>query len=307
MLLSDIDLRLLRVFKAVADSGGFVKAQGELGINQPAISSHIANLEQRIGAKLCERGRGGFSLTQAGTEVLEEANTLLGQVRDFSSRLNTIGKKANLSARIGVVDGILSDPGNSLVACIRDTRQKFSDFRVRVGVYDHLQCLDELRSRRLDICIVGVEGPDDLPTDMDRQFVFGESASFYCAPDHDCARSNDKDLCFERLKAARISAHSFSHNPVGKQLNVILQDENAELALSNTESTAYLALCGSHVGLLPDHIAAPWVKDGQLMPILQDRFQVTSAFHALRLKVSKQNEALKFLWASFSDQRLFES
>lgn len=93
MKLSDIDLRLLRVFKAVAESGGFVKAQAVLGISQPAISSHIANLERRLNVRLCHRGPKGFSLTFQGQQVLDETNRMLDHLDSFADRLNEIGGK----------------------------------------------------------------------------------------------------------------------------------------------------------------------------------------------------------------------
>jgi LysR family transcriptional regulator, transcriptional activator for bauABCD operon len=62
----EIDLRLLRVFMAVADHGGFAAAEVALGKNKSAISMDIANLEARLGSRLCQRGRGGFSLTDEG-------------------------------------------------------------------------------------------------------------------------------------------------------------------------------------------------------------------------------------------------
>lgn len=296
MWIADIDLRLLRVFKAVADAGGFMNAQDRLGINQPAISSHIANLEERIGARLCNRGRGGFSLTAVGREVLTEAELLFTQIDASSKKLSAVGKKAKLMARVGVVDGMLTDPGNPLTKCIRETRAAFRDMRVRVGVYDHLDCIAELRAKRLDICLVGIEDPDVLPADLDKQHLFDERAGFYCAPDHPCAQAQDESERLLQLRSARISAHSFVHNPVDDDLDVILSDENVELAQRTVESTLYLALSGTHVGLIPDHIAAPWVSQGELIPIAEERFHVISAFHALRLHGPKPHKALERLW-----------
>lgn len=296
MWIADIDIRLLRVFKAVADAGGFVNAQDNLGINQPAISSHIANLERRIGTRLCNRGRGGFSLTAIGREVLTEVELLLAQIEASSKKLNALGKRAKLMARVGVVDGILTDPGNRLTQCIRETKLAFRDMRVRVGIYDHLDCLVELRAKRLDICLVGIEDPDTLPTDLDKHHLFDERASFYCTPDHPCAKTQDESECLSQLRSARISAHSFVHNPVDDDLDVILSDENVELALSTVESTLYLALSGTHVGLIPEHIASPWVSRGELIPIAEQRFHVISAFHALRLRGPKPHRALEHLW-----------
>ena len=67
--ISDIELKQLRVFKAVVDCGGFAAAETTLNISRPNISNHIANLETRINLVLCKRGRAGFALTKEGAVV----------------------------------------------------------------------------------------------------------------------------------------------------------------------------------------------------------------------------------------------
>ncbi|WP_243747190.1 LysR family transcriptional regulator [Yersinia pestis] len=61
-----MDLRLLRVFKAVVDCGGMSAAELELNISLSTISKHIKDLEQRLGLTLCQRGREGFAVTERG-------------------------------------------------------------------------------------------------------------------------------------------------------------------------------------------------------------------------------------------------
>ena len=46
---SDVDLRLLRVFRNVVDSGGFAAAELQLNIGRSTISRHIKDLEARLG------------------------------------------------------------------------------------------------------------------------------------------------------------------------------------------------------------------------------------------------------------------
>lgn len=303
MRLSDIDLRLLRVFKAVAETGGFVKAQDLLGINQPAISSHISNLEQRLGVRLCKRGRGGFSLTSQGQEVLRETTDLLTQVEKYSDRLDSIGKKAALSVRIGVVDCLLTDKGNPIPECIRATKATYDDMRVRVGVYDYLDCLSELRSKRLDMVIVGLVKGEKLPDAFEAIKLFDELSHLYCSPIHSCAGIVDEREIFEELRASRISAHSFFQNPVDETLDLLLRDENAEIAQGNLESTVYLALAGTHVGLMPDHFAELWVQRGQLVQIATTSLKAVSSFHAVRLKSAQQNAALEHLWEQLDQSK----
>ena len=44
--ISDFEIKLLRVFKAVVDCGGFSAAETTLNISRPTISTHIANLAE---------------------------------------------------------------------------------------------------------------------------------------------------------------------------------------------------------------------------------------------------------------------
>ncbi len=70
---SDLDLRLLRIFLAVVDAKGLSEAQAALNIGQPTISTHLATLEARVGFRLCERGRSGFHLTPKGEKFVSAA------------------------------------------------------------------------------------------------------------------------------------------------------------------------------------------------------------------------------------------
>ena len=70
---SDVDIRLLRVFRAVVACGGVSAAELELNIGRSTISRHLTDLELRLGVKLCDRGPAGFALTAEGEQVLEES------------------------------------------------------------------------------------------------------------------------------------------------------------------------------------------------------------------------------------------
>lgn len=74
----DFTFRQLSSFVAAARSGSFAMAADQLGISQPAISDHIAALEQHLGHALFERRRGTTPrLTKKGTDMLHRAENLL--------------------------------------------------------------------------------------------------------------------------------------------------------------------------------------------------------------------------------------
>ena len=299
MRLSDIDLRLLRVFKSVAESGGFVKAQSVLGISQPAISSHIANLEQRLNVRLCNRGAQGFSLTPLGQEVLDQTNQMLDHLDAYANQLNAIGEKSVQRIRIGVVDCLVSDPQNPLSAAIKSVKTKAKDMTVRIGVYDYLDCLTELRAGRLDIAIIGIEVDEKLPDDIETIHIYDELSRLYCSPDHQCSGVTDPDRLAALLRNAEIAAHSFLMNPISDSFEMHLLDENADISQGNIESTVYLTLAGTHVGVIPKHYADQWVKAGELVTVGPEIYGVVTRVNAVRMKSSTSSDVALQLWDEF--------
>lgn len=62
-----LNIRQLQVFEAVARLESYGRAQQELGISVSAISNAMSQLEGQLGFSLCQRGRGGFALTEIGS------------------------------------------------------------------------------------------------------------------------------------------------------------------------------------------------------------------------------------------------
>ena len=296
MRLSDIDLRLLRVFIAVAEAGGFAKAQDTLGISQPAISAQIAKLEDRLNIRLCHRGPQGFSLTNLGADVLREAQELMDHVDASAGRLLQIGRKPGVQIRLGVVDCMITDPANPIVPALKAFRQKRPNAEIKIGVYDLLDCMNELRAGRIDFAIAGIADDEVVPSDLDAAALYEEKSHLYCAPDHPCAGAHDAASLKQALAAANISAYSFLSNPIGHEFDVDLMDHDAEIPQETIESTVYLALCGSHVGLIPQHFAEGWVTSGALVQIADDSYTIISKFHGLRAKSAERSTHTSEFW-----------
>lgn len=81
--IGDYEIKQLKIFKVVADCGGFSAAETELNISRSTISIHISNLESRLNLTLCRRGRSGFALTEEGAVVYEATVKLLGELERF--------------------------------------------------------------------------------------------------------------------------------------------------------------------------------------------------------------------------------
>lgn len=74
--MKDLDLKSLRLFLAVCDTGNIKRAAQEANIEPSAISKRIAQLESDLKTTLLLRGRRGVQPTPAGQALLEHARSL---------------------------------------------------------------------------------------------------------------------------------------------------------------------------------------------------------------------------------------
>ncbi|HVH46059.1 MAG TPA: LysR family transcriptional regulator [Labilithrix sp.] len=69
-----MDLKDLRYFAAIAQSGSMTAAAKNLHVSQPTLTVAMQNLEEELGSQLLVRERSGVRLTVTGDELLKYAN-----------------------------------------------------------------------------------------------------------------------------------------------------------------------------------------------------------------------------------------
>ena len=77
-----MELRQLRYFVAIADSGSFSKAAERVFVAQSALSHQLAQLEGELDAALFHRSRRGVTLTEAGSRFFPHAVSILRQAEE---------------------------------------------------------------------------------------------------------------------------------------------------------------------------------------------------------------------------------
>jgi DNA-binding transcriptional LysR family regulator len=85
-----LDVKQLRVLKAVAEHGSFSAAAEALSYTQPAVSQQVAALEKRAGATLVDRTSRGVRLTEAGNALVEHAEVVLARLAAAEAELEAI-------------------------------------------------------------------------------------------------------------------------------------------------------------------------------------------------------------------------
>src|SRR6201999_126352 len=82
-----IDWYDVRYFLAVARGGSVRAAAGRLGVNHATVLRRIAQLEERLGARMFEKLPSGYRLTDAGEEILELANQMEASSQQLETRV----------------------------------------------------------------------------------------------------------------------------------------------------------------------------------------------------------------------------
>lgn len=82
------DLQTLKLFVAVCQEKSIAKAAEKEHTVASAISKRISELEKSIGAEVFYRHRRGVTLTQAGTELLQHATSLLEGLANLDSAMS---------------------------------------------------------------------------------------------------------------------------------------------------------------------------------------------------------------------------
>ena len=177
-----LNLHLLRMFAAVAQTGSFSRAAEALRISQPAVSRGVREFEAQTGCPLLERSARGVTLTEAGAAVYRHAATLLAAER---------AAEEDLAALRGLARGSLSIGASTTVGTwfLPPVLAAFHAAHPAVALQLHnantAAIAGQLLARELDVALV--EGPVDMPGIVVRPWR-ADRMSLIAAPGHRLAQ-----------------------------------------------------------------------------------------------------------------------
>lgn len=283
---TDFDLRLLRLFKIVAESGGFAAAESALGITRSAVSLQMSDLEKRLGMRLCQRGRAGFSLTDEGHEVLRASDILLTAVEDFRGEVNQINNQLRGELNIGVVNNLVTQPQMNITSALKELRGYSDQIRINISMSTPGEIERGLLDGRLH---VGAIPFITRLTGLDYNRLYDERSYLYCSSEHaffDSATSISEQSL--GLVDAVVPSYRITAEAIG--LHQIL---NCSATASDREGIAFLILTGSYIGYLPVHYAAKWVEQGVMRAIDPERYYFDTTLSVVTRKGRRPNALLE--------------
>lgn len=175
--LQDVDLKLLRVFVIVVESGGFSAAQYALNLSKSTLSEYIKDLEQRLGMTLCQRGPKGFKLYDAGKEVYQAARQLFGSIDTFQNAIIDINKGETGDLTIAMQDGIIHNPAARVHEALSSFSRRYPGIRIIVETMPGHQVLGRVAD---GLAAIGFAIPSHANDALKFDVLFEEVAGLYC-------------------------------------------------------------------------------------------------------------------------------
>lgn len=165
---TEIELRHLRYFVAVAEELHFGRAAQRLYLAQPALSQQIRRLEEILGVALFHRTSRSVALTAAGEMLLERARRTLRNVRLDAEEARGIGRGEIGHLNVGFV-------GSAMLASLPAIFRRYLTAYPRVQMHLHESFTSRVVSGLLDGSLdAGVLRDSDPQPDLEVTTLFTE-------------------------------------------------------------------------------------------------------------------------------------
>ncbi|MBS0878956.1 MULTISPECIES: LysR family transcriptional regulator [unclassified Tatumella] len=288
---TDFDLKLLRIFKTVADCGSFSAAESLLGITRSAISLHMGDLEQRLGMRLCQRGRAGFSLTDEGVEILLLSENMMSSVEFFRQQVNQMHEQLRGEFTIGIINNLVTQPMMRITHALQKLRADGPNIRINLSMCTPAEIERGLIDGHLHTGALPLISP---LSGLNYRPLYEEKSSLYCGHTHplfhyqgdpgpELLSSLDAVVPSCRMTAETIRLH---------------QQLNGSATATDREGIAFLILTGKFVGYLPEHYANLWLEKNMMRALAPDTLSFSTTIAVATRKGHRPNAILDLFMRS---------
>lgn len=255
-----LEIRHLRLVRAIAEEGGPTKAAARLHLTQSAVSHQLAELEGRLGVVLFARVRRQLRLTPAGTRLLEAARTMLGDLARVERELQHAGATRRAPLRLAVESFTAYHWLPPVVATLE---REHPHVDVRIVLEATREPIAALLRGTLDLAIVSSPVRDRA---LVTTKLFDDEWTVICAPKHALA----KRPFVSALELARetLFAHEATRSDV-ERLRELIAGERATMprvvGVPLTDALVDLVKQGLGLAIVSRWAVAPWLDRGDVV------------------------------------------
>lgn len=288
--LQESDIKLLRVFYAVASCNGFTAAEPVLRMQRPNISAAIKKLEERLDLVLCHRGRGGFQMTKEGEVVFQETKRIFNAFDNFVFNLKSLHDDYSGHVTLVLMAGLPLSMQLAVSKAVKSTMKKFDDIHVNIQtrLYNEVEHVALSGECHLVVSTYDMVKPESVtfhPVELTCE------GRLYCAPSHPLAKYREglpNDINIEDYPAIGISGLS-SANYIQEETRLSIQTFS-----DSYDGCMSAIMTGEYVGLLPDYMAKEQGAGLGLVPVGGgDLFSFSHELFVMNGKNTRLNPVLR--------------
>jgi LysR family transcriptional regulator for metE and metH len=297
---SMLEIRHLRLIRAIADEGGPTRAAARLHLTQSAVSHQLADLEGRLGVPLFTRVRRQLKLTPAGARLVEVARKMLGDLSRAEREIYQVGTRRREALRIAVECFTSYHWLPNIVAALA-TEEPHVD--VRIVLEATREPVVALLRGTLDLALVSSPVRDRELVSVE---LFGDEWTVMLPPSHPLAAR--PYISAAELGRETLFAHEAPRSDV-ERLRELIATERASMPrailVPLTDVIVELVKAGLGLAIVSRWAVAPWERRGEIVTRRFTRSGLPETWSAVyrrdaesRLPVARFAELLR---ASFKD------
>jgi len=273
-----VTLRQMEVFLAVARAGSFRGATERLALSQPAVSQHIKELEEELGAVLFDRLGRSVSLTEAGRLLEAYAQRLFATAE---SARQAIGELSGL--RRGRLQlGASTTPGIYLLPrIIGKFHARYPEIQVALRIANTREIEREIQGNGLDLGIVGGHIAGERETCVEANI--DDELVLIVPPAHRLFRRREvapAELGGERLIMREPG--SATRQVAERLLGQAGHELKAAMELGHTEAIKQGVMAGLGVAIVSIHAVGAERRAGRLGIVRLKGLPLRRHFHVIR-------------------------
>lgn len=261
--MTNLDLRLLKVFRAIVTNGGLKGAAVMLNVGLPTVSKQLSDLEVRLGMRLCIRGGSKFELTEEGAVIYQASKQLFASIEDFRTNVGKLKKKKKEMLRIAAIDNLITDTNSPLPWLIGYFDARNCHVSVIISKPDEIE--KGVRENIFDIGITPIYRQDP---DLKYAALYNEVSYLYCGDQHPFFTMADEELGNQIVDAEPCVKHLYVDE---RFIPALKKHPSVGAEALQSEAVLTLILSGQYLGFLPAHFASAFEERHQIRKLHETR------------------------------------
>lgn len=258
---TELELKHLRVFVTVVESGAHARAARSLGISQSTVSETLSALERALGTPIFRKATKGSMLTPTGEALLPYARRMLALSSELVTELSKVSSSVSATLVVAAVESLSAYVLPAPLAALR-ARWPKARLEVITGVCAEIRESVAAGKSDLGLIIEAESGLEDSSIlAKTRLVIFG-------SPTHRFANRSPSPDQLQRCDFYMSDAGGDYHQVLRHYFEAAQTPLPRMQALGTVEGVKRGILAGTDaLGLLPAHAVEQELRDGALAQV----------------------------------------